>query len=117
MTNAIEKELIKEYKVTGVRPLAGDRKTVQDDPERHVYSGDDLDETIMEGLFSSSDEYKWWLDDLDQSEWWSDAPLVYVLTEDGQKVIYEVHFDEHDNLVLGSVDSTTSAPSPDTLKR
>ena len=118
LTSSIEDGLTDEYKISEVKFMAKVDGKKLERPEKYVFSDsaseDPADSEVSGGAFKS-ESLASWLSDLDDNDW-TDRPLVYVLTEDNQKVVYEIGFDEDDELALYPI-SDTEQVDPEALRR
>lgn len=118
LTSSIENGLTDEYKISEVKFMAKVNGERLERPEKHVFSDrapeDPKGSEATVGHFEH-ESLASWLTDLDRNDW-TDRPLVYVLTEDKQKVVYEIGFDEDDELTLYSTDGAEQV-DPEALRR
>lgn len=119
LSNDLKGDLTNEYRISQVKFLAQAEKATEapEDyvlPEEAMASPDDTDFSVSTGLLTEESALSW-LSSLEDNDWTS-RPLVYVLTEDNQKVVYEIGFDENDQLTLYPLDAIDQV-DPEALRR
>lgn len=119
LSNDLKGDLTNEYRISQVKLLAQAEKATEapEDyvlPEEAMASPDDTDFSVSTGLLTEESALSW-LSSLEDNDWTS-RPLVYVLTEDNQKVVYEIGFDENDQLTLYPLDAIDQV-DPEALRR
>lgn len=119
LSNDLKGDLTNEYRISQVKLLAQAEKATEapEDyvlPEEAMASPESTDFSVSTGVLSEETALTW-LSSLEDNDWTS-RPLVYVLTEDNQKVVYEIGFDENDQLTLYPLNAIDQV-DPETLRR
>lgn len=119
LSNDLKGDLTNEYRISQVKLLAQAEKATEapEDyvlPEEAMASPESTDFSVSTGVLSEETALTW-LSSLEDNDWTS-RPLVYVLTEDNQKVVYEIGFDENDQLTLYPLNAIDQV-DPEALRR